>query len=364
MRKQIQTWLVILGLLCGWGILIGHDRAYATDELELVPVEIMDPFIFGHVAFGMLVPDGWSREGQVVWDFNSYHQAAISMRLTGLDGVTGLEYYPYTWHTWAPNYGIGVPQPPFAYFPEGSNYLGTIVLRPMSAADYLRNWAIPMNRPEVQVVEEEQIPELEQEVRLLQPDVTEVNAARVRVQYVENGISIEEDFYTVLVYQNTPLGIQFLPLTLYSMRAPQGQLDEKTGLLHSLLHSAWVDSLWFANVLIVRDLFVQNQLGSIRAAGQLSQYLAQTANDISDIQMEAWQNSQDTYDRVFDTISDTIRGTADFNNPFTGDVVELPNDFSAVWAGANGGYMFSNDPGFNPNLNDTTEWQLITPVTP
>jgi len=91
------------------------------------------------------------------------------------------------------------------------------------------------------------------------------------------------------------------------------------------MSSLQVTPLWSANYQIVFGLFVQRQYAGIRAAGELSRYLAKNADEIASIYRSAYEASEAAYDRVFDGFSEYVRGVERYDVPDQGRV-DLPND--------------------------------------
>ena len=171
---------------------------------------------------------------------------------------------------------------------------------------------------------------------------------------------MEEDFYVVLLYATA----SYLPGTTfwsadrtYSFRAEKGKLDAQTNLLNTVAHSVRLMPDWAAGYLYVVQLFQQRQYAAIANAGAISNTIARNSEEIRQIYRAAWDRQQATYDRIFTSYSQTIRGVATYGSPYVNHAVVLPSGYSNVWASANGGgYLLSNIPGFDPNRNSIVNW--------
>ena len=336
--------------------------AAEAPPLRLRALDVHDR-LAGSKAFRMLVPLGWRASGGIVWDFRYYTLASAVMQVRSPSGSEALETYPVIPHVWDTR-GI-------AGFPQGSNYLGSIVYPPLDAVPFLEQLAMPRDRGGLRyrVVSRTRLAKV---ARTLsgQPRkiglVTSSNfdAARVRIEYAQGGRLFQEDFYTVLSYTTSPLlpnAVRWQPHFLYSFRAPRGRLDRSTALLQAMTASVRVDLRWYAGLQHVQQLWIDGQMQSIRAAGALSRAVSQANAQITDSLRSSYRQQQDAYDRVYDSFSEQIRGVETYRDPFAGRDVQLPSDYSNAWVSAAGEYVLSNDAGFNPNVGSTVDWRLLRP---
>jgi hypothetical protein len=188
------------------------------------------------------------------------------------------------------------------------------------------------------------------------------DAARVRIAYTENGRAMEEDFYAIVSYTTSPSlpGMtMWQPQILYSFRAPRGQLDKASRVLQTMVSSVRPSLKWYAGYEYVFNLWIKGQMQSIAAAGALSKSISAASDSISRSTSEAWKSQQDSYDRVYDELSNQIRGVESYENPFEGRTVELPNDYRYAWVSSSGEYALSDSAGFNPNVGSTVEWRQL-----
>jgi hypothetical protein len=245
--------------------------------------------------------------------------AAAVVVIEDPDGGAALEtYYPV----------------PHAYtepslIPIGGNWLGSIVQPPLAAADYLTQLVIPGVRPSATIGGVESLPQVATTVAAAEvalPGATvQADAVRIRTTSDRGGRAFEEDFYATVAYQTVGGIVTWGARHLYSLRAPAGELDAATPLLQSIASSVEVSPLWSANYQIVFDLFVQGQYAGIRAAGELSRYLARNADEIADIYSSAYEDQQAAYDRIFEGFSEYVRGVERYDVPNVGRTT-LPNE--------------------------------------
>lgn len=124
--------------------------------------------------------------------------------------------------------------------------------------------------------------------------IKQVAAARTRSEYREGAKSYEEDIDSVMVYSQVPVnpGVMFRgPDRLFGFRAEKGQLDRQAALLQTIFASVRVNRGWFGRVLQVREAWIQNQLQAIRSAAELSRYIAQTTDEMSDMHQQVYDRT-------------------------------------------------------------------------
>lgn len=259
-------------------------------------VEVHDPMINDFLALTLLVPPGWTRQGGIVWEPDLYPLAGAALTLTDPTGAYALETYFTPSFSW-------IDDP--LYQNPGMNWLGSIMAPPRSAEQALVDIVLPQIRPGAQAVAAVPLDTSGMEGT--------TDGIRLRVRYG----GTEEDFVAVTFYSTNPaLGTTFYQWgfqVLYSMRAPLGALDAVLPDLEMIAGSVQIDPLWYANYLTVVDLFIQRGYESIRLAGELSDFITRTYDEISRIHRETWENQQRTYDRLHENFIDYIRETQRVN---------------------------------------------------
>jgi hypothetical protein len=103
----------------------------------------------------------------------------------------------------------------------------------------------------------------------------------------------------------------------------------------------------------------QQQMQRIRAAGELSRYISQTHNEISDMMMKSYENRQASEDRINKNWSQYMRGVDEYYNPVEQRPVELPSGFKNAWVNGRGEYIVTDSVNFNPNVELDGNWQQL-----
>ncbi len=361
-RSVVILSIVALAVSCGGGAPEeGRPADKADGEvMRFQKLDVLDPNA-GVNAFSMLIPKGWQHEGGIIWRPHLSNQAAAAMRVWNPNGTEVLELMPCDPFTWNRS-GMLFQRP-------GSIYLGNEVRQPISdPAAYVMNIAIPRYRPEIQA------PQLVKTIPLPKVAATTAQAraeagvrktgyaACVRVAYDLNGRAMEEDFVCVLLI-SVPMHMPNLALwgpdALYSFRAAAGTLDAAQPTQQAMVSSVRISPEWFNVVAQVQQMWVNNQMQAIRNAGRISRIISQTSSEISDMMMQTYENRQASQDRIRREFSELTRGVETYKDPYRSAPVELPSIYGHAWASANGEYIVTDSPGYNPNVGDNIEWTRL-----
>lgn len=100
----------------------------------------------------------------------------------------------------------------------------------------------------------------------------------------------------------------------------------------------------------------------IHAVGRIGDMIARADSEMRADQQQAWEQRQQAQDRIAQNISDYVRGVERFNDPFTGQEVELPSGYGYAWANNLGEYVVTSSPGYNPNIGSNLHWEPLPVV--
>ncbi|HEX2981029.1 MAG TPA: hypothetical protein VHO48_12245 [Anaerolineaceae bacterium] len=320
----------------------------------------------GLEAFRMLIPVGWQVQGGVQWiSGNPSMPAVLSFKASNPNGVEAFEAFPNQ-----PFYWSSDPMTRMT-FPVGSYYYGNEVRAPLNAQQTLRQLILPRFRsvPGLEVIAEEHLPDLISQVRTTPQAAgpmsqTSADGAKLRVRYAAQGFPVEEELYGVVEYQRMGMPAMFGVIEMvywmadymFSFTARAGQLDGLKDLFTTMLTSFKLNPQWFARFSQISQYLAQNQIQQINNIGQLSQYLSQVNNQISDTIISGYNQRQQVMERLSDRFSQSIRGVDAYYDPNSGYGVELPGGYQHAWSNSLGEYIVSNDAFFDPNQNSNLNW--------
>jgi hypothetical protein len=374
LMKRVSLTLC-LGVLAAYAVSAAPAAADRYFRMKLV--KITDAGMNQMPAVDLMVPTSWQFKGEVRWNGGLggcfADIAAVFIHAQSPDGSVTFEGIPdFTWQY------SDDPTSQRAMMQEnqGGNKVGLKpcpVLRPMRAEDFLRQAAIPKLRSGKQVISVEPMPEFNQLIRgrlgLPQGDAAQAgavrtDAARARLEYEENGKTIEEWLSTAIVVRIIPAGrgintYDCHALMLLSMRAPKGQLDANDRLFKLMASTIQHEPKWDAQVrpMIAKLYQAKQQEEAKRSAiiAAFQQHVADTINGVVANQQRGANASAFGADQL-------IRGVQTFRDPSTGGTFELSNKYDHAWLNGSNEYVMSDDPNFNPNGQLNGSWTSLQPV--
>jgi hypothetical protein len=330
------------------------NRKTVTDDSKMI----------GGTAATYLVPAGWNFTGSVFWRVNPTAPASLSVKVTNPTNLDALEIFPPGQFINGPGLGTGL-------FPNGSLYYGNEVQpTPANVLAMITQIVIPRLRPNITytVVSQQETPLYATAVRTEYPadsasTTTTVTAGRVRIEYDVVGQTVEEDFYCALsIMHMNNVGITYWgadrPLAL---RAAKGQLDSHSALLQAIAQSETIDLRWYNKYLQLLQIMLNVQLQNIQSAGQLSQYISQTTNEILDSSMAAYQARAAAEDQIHESFIQYINDVDTYYDPYDDRTFEFPSGYQDAWVNSLGDYLLSDNVNFNPNVSLSGTWKKLTP---
>ncbi len=226
----------------------------------------------------------------------------------------------------------------------------------------------------LEVVERASVPELEQ-IAIGQPTEglkSSADGGKIRITYLENGKQMEEEMYAAVSQFVTHLPGTYLSPGYYinywyidyifTFKAGYKKLDSNSKIFQTMIFSFKLNSKWFAKVVNTKEKMVQMIIQGIKTIGKIGKVIASSSSELRDDQLADWERRQQANDRVIQNFCDNIRGVERYNDPFSGNEVELPSGYGNVWANNLGEYIITESPSFNPNVGSNLNWQQIEQI--
>ena len=361
--NSVLAALVVVALSVGvcWAAPTG------TPTLRLKTFTYVDQEGTGIEAFRFLMPTDWQFEGGIKWLLDRPGApASAHFRVFNPAGTEALEVFPNQPFFWTDNPLIQ------SVSPVGSRYFGNEVLPPAEALEVLKNVVIPRYRTgvaDLKIVQEQALPEL---AKALAPPTQQApgvssssTGAKVRLEYQQDEVPMEEEIYGVVecVFFSSPsiygvtTNVVWTAEYLFALKAQKGTLDSQAPLFQTMVFSFRLNPQWFSKYIQLTEMLIQNQIRQIHNIGELSRYISQTSNEISDMMMDSYNQRQAVYDRISTDFSQMIRGVDEYYDPVSQTPVELPTGYTNAWVNGLGEYVLSDNPNFNPNLGSNLTWQ-------
>jgi hypothetical protein len=383
MRAKIRPGNLIFLLGC-CGLLSLHSfagdvLAQAADREEDQPVAHSETFVIfkyddpmtGIEAFRLLIPKGWRADGSVSWSANPALPAQSRFRFHNPDGAEEFNLYPTQSYFWTDNQLFLSTNPP------GTLRFGTLVAEPVDIHTAFTKIVIPGSRKKVSgltIVHEEGVPELAVLARG-QPVAgvrALANGGKIRISYRESGQQKDEELYAAVsqFVTNIPgslysagyyINYWFIDY-VFSFTAEAGGLDARIKTFQTMIYSLKVNPLWYARVVNVKESLVKRYTEGIKAIGRIGEIIAQSGSQMREEQQRDWERRQEVQDRIARNFSDNIRGVERYNDPHSGNEVELPSGYGHAWANNLGEYIVTDSPAYNPNIGSNLHWEQMTPA--
>ncbi|WP_375203107.1 hypothetical protein [Hyphococcus sp.] len=303
-------------------------------------------------AMTMMIPVDWQGQGGIVWGHNQACGGSgytPNYAATSPDGRSGVQIIPS--FTWVWNNFSGPQQSggcPFVQIGGVQQYL---------------QYLVSQTRPGAQIIDFRPRADLAEPYKQMNSNMpmgggsemrSWVEAGEALISSNVNGADTRETI-AAIVYINYSIMrdttgmsgdmeiVSGSAMPAYAMRAPSGQLDFTFAeMVRKTIRVApeWGQRIARHNAKISQT--------NIKGARDRSQIIAQTGNEILDMQMETWRNQNASSDRIQRESSEAIRGVETYNDPYNGGTVELDNTYDNAWQLNDGSYVLTDDAMFEP----------------
>jgi hypothetical protein len=337
---------------------------------------VNDPQQGGLPVGVVAVPESWTFDAQVTWNYANYSNpvSASSLAQNPKNAEAVIGYPAAQFFDLRPRYpGI---------FQFGQNVGGYIYAVPQSPVATLGGFVqqVRGRQPGFQFVGSKELPDLPHALRL--PASGNQHGIGIKVTYDLSGTVIEEEFYAVHYMLEIPYDgpqgrtyqINWGLLNIHSFRAPRGTLDPRRAVFAAVAKSfrpnpAWQQRLAAINAYLQDQFNRQIQAGydQIAAAARLSQQISAN-NDAMiaaiDRQLAASSSSgtgSSSGRSSVEKFDDYIRGVETVDDPYYG-TSQQSADYQYHWTDGYGGYRNTNDPSYRPGQTESGDWTLMTPT--
>jgi len=345
------------------------------NTMQFTTYSYVDEEGIGIEAFSMIIPEEWDVDGGIAWVFDNPGAPAVaSFTVSDPDSLAELELLPA--------HSFFSTQNPYtlSLFPVGSKYYGNEVRAwpPLGPLDTLKDIIIPEFRgsvtnlqiiPEEESTEEESLDEIADLLRagIPQTDPTTIEAGKIRIEYEQDGVLMEEEIYCVIEkvsfvtnylfqdYNNTLWMADFL----FSFKAEKGELDSQYKIFQTMMYSFRLNPDWFNKYVQLIEKLKDQQIEIIQSYGQINQIISQTSDEISDMVWDSYNSRNAASDRMAEDFSNYILGTETYYNPIGDTTVKLPSGYSDAWANALGDYILSDNVNYDPNISSGQTWERL-----
>ncbi len=323
----------------------------------------------GSEAFSFLMPVDWTFKGGLIWlTDNPGMPATAAFTVSNPGGTEEFEVFPNQPFFWSTNQQL------LALFPTGSKYFGNEVHPVINAQQALHHVVLPRFRSKVAdlvVINEGPVPELARAISATSQQqggvISNFDAAKVRVGYSINGINMEEEIYAVVESYSYPVQT-WTSLTyntnwtvdyIFSYKAAKGKLEPAAKIFQTITYSFQTNKYWYNKYVQLVEYLIKAQIQQIHNVGEFSRKLAQISDEIREDNLKSWYDRQAVGDRIAEDFSQYVRGVDEYYDPIEGRPVELPAGYDNAWVNANGEYIISDNPNYNPNIGSNLNWEMM-----
>jgi hypothetical protein len=425
-RKLVASLLGVMVVACG-GVFTGGDRsdgqapvdraaASPTAAMDRLPVADSSGLDRPLQAYTLLLPRGWTSEGDVTWHPEEHcFVASVRQRVTSTspDQLWRFDTLPAEEWDWPED---AKTQAMLQKNPRSS--WACPIAPPLDAAAFL---AGPMAREmggEVTAVDvpARTLSSLQQQLLKAANEphgkarmpVQSVSAAVGTVRFPDGtaGVALAGVLTTISTIPGPTKGSEIRvvasqAMRKYVLRLPAGHDADGRELLDATAASVEINPEWIA---AVRQKTARPAAGSARvASGRTSSHRTQATSRqpnaqgqkpargkpwafvqkltgsghgqqtmqgqqamqeaqqySADLQQQTWEAQQASQDRMFKAADQTIRDVESWEDPTTGNEVELQYGYNNAWSDGSGTYVQSTDVTFDPNAQlDAGSWQAL-----
>lgn len=356
-----------------------QNQARARQQ-PMTQYQIIDEQHGGLVVSTFAHPSEWRAASKVMWNMQHTNQPALVYAIAfNPQGVESFEFLPMQAFDWMEGDDMRRP--------IGTSLHGLMRMPPRPAPNALVELVIPQfrgDRRNLRVVGAHPVQNLWQATNDPPPQ-TQAEGVVARIEYDEQGRTIEEEFYGGCQWVPATLGALnwgFAPL--FCFRAERGQLDSMRPTFWQIAGSLQRDPRWsqlyqqiaqqlMSNVIAENEAIVRQIYRDSELAGQRLAYNEKLRNERA-AQLEAsieWQRQQnlersrDQY-TAKDALGDALLGRTAYRDPNSaaGNYHYESDSASYVWTNNQGEFYPTNNPTDDPNLNRDGNWVRATPVRP
>lgn len=382
-----------LGIVLTSAVLIFPAAVIAQDNvLARYPIIDRNGFDKPVEAGSVMAPAGWQMQGGIVWRYDPCVQTTYGVALSVIspDGARSLTIHDVPGWTAVYQATNGMT-PEQTQLPATTGMPQCVAPSYGSLGEFFRGH-VPTMAPDAQVLEMRSRPDIIELSRakgqMLPPTVemagvtinSWTEAGEALISFTVNGQPFRADLVCMIHFKQTdfPIAItqqQYSPPSIQrllegrpycvSQAAPDGQLSFP--LTDAFLKSVDASQQWQAQV----QQAGRPRSGGSSATGPSDDWKAvaartginvDTANAVNNSIMGVGQAQADSFNTINGQITKNILGVENYVDPTTGNTVQLDNSYTNAWSTGDGGFIQSNNPNFNPNVELGIEARPMTPV--
>jgi hypothetical protein len=304
--------------------------------LRFQPTTFIDPMAGGVEAVSVLVPEGWVASGGIEWLPAWSRTAHVSTYVS--DPQTGIAI------AWLPIQDFIHFRPPAGLdAPVGGNYQGKAFVPLIRDPErFVRSFWMPSplgHLAEATLIGQRSLPAVAEQFLAGYGGSAEAEAWALRYAYEVDGQPWEQDVVFALLWSTQGDLTSWFVNFATTVSGPAGSLDEHHGTIATIIASQTTTPAWEATYRLVQRLFyqgIQQQMAdTVRFGELLAQYREESAQLQAEVVAERWASQ----DRVAQERRDILGGVANYVDPRSGQIVQLPVGWNSYWVNQQGEYL-------------------------
>ena len=172
-------------------------------------------------------------------------------------------------------------------------------------------------------------------------------AYRLRYAFEQGGQPWEEDVFLALLYSGDATITSWYVNFAYTVRAPQGMLDQEQSVISTVIASRETTPAWEGTYRVVQELFRQGIVQQMADTEALGRTLAQHRAESAALQAEVVAERQASQERIAELRRESLGGVQTYVDPVSQTLVRLPLGWTDHYVNEQGQYLAA-DPGFDP----------------
>lgn len=352
-----------------------QNQPHGPQQQPSVQYQLIDER-HGLAVYAFAHPAGWRAAGKVMWNMEHTNvPAQVYAVAFNPQGVESFEFLPMQAFYWMESDTVAV----------GQNRHGLVRMQPRAAHDAMLQLVIPHfrgDRQGLRIVGAHPVANLWQATNDPPPQ-NQAQCVVARVEYVEQGRPVEEEFYGVCEWVPATGGaLNWGFGRLFCFRAERGQLERLRPTFWQIAGSLRLNPQWtqlcnqvaqqLMSGVVVRE---RANVESIYAASEqgrrniiyndqlLAQRSAQVEASVRQTHQQIDERSRSAY-TTHDAFGDALMDRNPYHDPNSaaGNYHYVQGQYNYVYTDNQGNFYPTNDPSDNPNHHLPGHWVEATPV--
>jgi hypothetical protein len=329
---------------------------------------IIDSDGTGLAAYVISIPAGWEGQCRVLWNLQrTVAPSDLYVRVTNPRGGQEFTYYPTCLFVWTP--ALEQASARLKGWVRGCRILQPIDGPLVAIQKIIIPEDIKDINPKYTVVSSAELPLLAAAyaptyARPGRPPPT-VRAGKVRIEYDEDGSTLQEDVYCVFVLTTGEKGSVWELDHIMTFKEEKG-IPDQTDREFALMAVSLTPTPKFMDAMAkMTGILFQQSVPSPAALMQQVASAEKAQQEIDPDVAASWRTRQAAAIAAIESLGEGgLRGVLGEIDPHTGDRLPVPGDVIHTWSNSAGDIVYTDSATFKPSEIKDADWQELTPAKP